>query len=218
MKLVCKTDKFVIYDEVLPTDQFNLVWQYAQRENYSTPLSSGNWLKVWRLNDGQCLGTKTYDQSDKPFNNALDALLPLFIEIAKMNPEIITPWQDFALRTYLYPQGTKLSWHDDSRVYTGALTYYIHPKWSASWGGELMVAEVPKVIEAPVNGPHLDQEWEDEHLSAIGVGQWILPKPNRLVIMKSGVMHSINRVDITAGNNARCAIVGFFKKDAKETS
>lgn len=211
MKLVCKSDRFVVYDEVLPPEQFKLLWLYAQRETFATPMSSGTWLPVWRLLDGQCVGTKTYTEGEQPFNNVLDSLMPLFKKLAEMNPEIIKPYKNLSLRTYIYPTGTKLSWHNDEG-YNGAMTYYIHKKWSPSWGGELMTMELPKTYEQPENAPHLDHEYEDELLSTIGLGQVILPKPNRLVLMRQGVMHSINRVDPAAGSAVRCSIVGFFKE------
>lgn len=211
MKIVCKTDKFVVYDEVLPPDQFKILWEYAQRETFSSPKTNATWLNVWRLLDGECLGTKAYSESEQPFNNVLDGLMPLFKRIAEMNPEIILPYKDLTLRTYIYPMKSKLSWHTDEG-YQGAMTYYIHKSWSGSWGGELMTMELPKNFEKPKNGPHLDHEYEDELLSTIGIGQVILPKPNRLVLMKGGTMHSINRVDPAAGSAVRCSIVGFFKE------
>ncbi len=38
--------------------------------------------------------------------------------------------------TYLYPQGTGLSWHADvPRLYTGAYVFFAHPDWNCQWGG-----------------------------------------------------------------------------------
>jgi hypothetical protein len=81
-----------------------------------------------------------------------------------------------------------------------------------------MVAEVPpitKVFSAPPHPPHLNHDWEDHYLSVFGVGTWIMPKTNRLVLMAPGVYHSINRVDDDAGDHVRCSVVGFYKREKR---
>lgn len=218
MKLTFKNSKFAIYDDVLPPDMFDMVWLHAQHDNYSTSLAVGNWIKVWRIGDNPPLGTTEYHWSKRPFNNYMDVVGHYFNEIAKNTTDVVgdeSNWGDLALRTYIYPRGSKLSWHNDADHYAGAFTYYVHPKWGSTWGGELMVAEVPdlkSVKKQPKVGPHLDHEWEDGYLLEYGVGQWISPKPNRCVVMASGVYHSISRVDADAGDHARVGIVGFLLK------
>jgi hypothetical protein len=216
MKLMFKNSKFAIFDDVLPQDSFDKVWTHVQMENYSAPLISGSWVKVWRMGDNQPLGSAEYKWSKRPFKNYMDLIGHFFMEIAKNTPDICSEegvWDDMTLRSYLYPRGTKLSWHNDAENYTGAFTYYIHPKWGSTWGGELMVAEVPSMSEMkkkPVVGPHLDHEWEDSYIAERGVGQWITPKPNRCVVMTGGTYHSVNRVDPDAGDHTRASIVGFL--------
>lgn len=218
MKMIFKNPKFAIFDDVLPPELFQKVWASVQNENYSTPLQSGNWVKVWRIGDGSPLGSAEYNMSKRPFNNYMDIVGHFFIEIAKTCSDMVgdeNEWVDLALRSYIYPRGTKLSWHNDSATYAGAFSFYVHPKWGSTWGGELMVAEVPPFSELkqkPLVGPHLEHEWEDEYINVVGAGQWISPKPNRCVIMAPGVYHSINRVDPDAGDNARCSITGFLIK------
>lgn len=216
MKLVCKTDKFVVYDDVLPEEQFNAVWKHVERETYGKPMSNGSWLPVWRLSDGECLGTKSYDYpSPEPLNNIFDGLGPLFVKLAEMNPEIVGPYKTIGLRTYIYGAGTKLSWHDDSDVYSAALTFYVHKKqWGSTWGGELFVYPYEPTEEMLKHrtAAHLDTDWEDNYLNTVGIGTWILPKSNRIVLMKGGTYHSIARIDPDAGRNTRCSIVGFYKK------
>ena len=127
-----------------------------------------------------------------------------------------------SVRPYLYPRGTKLSWHDDSTVYCAAATYYCHLKWGSTWGGELMVAEVPGLAQVfqgkNLSKPHMDHEWEDQYINIYGMGNFITPKPNRLVLMAPGTYHAINRVDADAGDHLRAAIVGFLLPEKKEPS
>src|SRR5437016_561861 len=78
--------------------------------------------------------------SQAPFNTPLDLMVKPAVEVARLHPEIVAGFEDISLRSYLYPRGSKLSWHDDRTEFSGALTYYIHPRWGSTWGGELMVA------------------------------------------------------------------------------
>jgi hypothetical protein len=222
MKMIFKNSKFAIFDDVLPPEMFEKVWLHTQMDNYSTPLAVGNWVKVWRIGDSQPLGSAEYHWSKRPFNNYMDVVGHFFMEIAKNVPDIVGEegvWSDMTLRSYIYPRGVKLSWHNDAVSYAGAFTYYIHPKWGSTWGGELMVAEVPPlehIKKKPQVGPHLEHEWEDEYLAERGVGQWISPKPNRCVIMTGGTYHAVNRVDADAGDHARASIVGFLRRSGKQ--
>lgn len=218
MKMIFKNSKFAIFDDFLPPDIYEKVWQSVQNENYFNPFQSGNWVKVWRLGDGNPLGSAEYHWSKRPFGNYMDAVSHFFVEVAKVCSDLVgDEWTDLALRSYLYPRGTKLNWHNDAANYAGAFSYYVHPKWGSTWGGELMVAEVPhfKDLEKrPTIGPHLDHEWEDEYINTVGAGQWITPKSNRCVIMGAGVYHSVNRVDPDAGDHVRASVVGFLLKNS----
>lgn len=218
MKLTFKNSKFAIFDDVLPPDMFDMVWLHAQHENYAAALAQGNWLKVWRIGDLSPLGSTEYNWSKRPFNNYMDVIGHYFTEMAKNCADLVgnpSSWGELTMRSYIYPRGSKLSWHNDAETYAGAFTYYAHPYWGSTWGGELLVAEVPPFHEMkkkPQVGPHLSHEWEDEYLLEHGVGQWISPKPNRCVIMASGVYHSVNRVDPDAGDHSRVSVVGFMLK------
>src|ERR1051325_969915 len=220
MALVKSTDKVQVFDDFLPEDQFQEIWKFVQAQSYISPQTSGEWLKIWRLSDGHPLiGTLIWCLSQRPLNNPFDYLLEPVVELAGQNASI-RDWQDVSCRVFLYPRGTKLSWHNDAGNYAGAFTFYVHPRWGSTWGGELLVAEVPplnQVFSATPTPPHLNHEWEDDYLSIRGVGQYITPKPNRLVLMAPGVFHGINRVDADAGDNVRCSVQGVFIKESKSS-
>ena len=134
------------------------------------------------------------------------------------------------MRAFLYPQGTGLSWHLDLGRYSGAYIYYAHPQWNVKWGGELMVADDPaqeagsarldphdpttSSIYQPDKsmrfGQHLDNAWENEKLMETGTGRYVMPKPNRLVIVALGCAHCVNPVAQAAGDKVRATITGFF--------
>lgn len=207
MHKVAETEDFVIYDDVLDADQFNNVWTSVQHEDFLMPHISG-WSKVWRITDGVCMGSKDYSTLESPFNNYMDLMQFFIVNTAKMHANIVEEWDKIILRSYLYPRGTKLNWHNDLG-YAGAAIFYAHPKWSSTWGGELMLARTPPTGNLPP--PHLDHSQEDTFLETYGMGTYITCKPNRLVITRPGVWHSINRVDDDAGDHCRAAVVGFFR-------
>jgi len=43
---------------------------------------------------------------------------------------------------------------------------------------------------------------------------YIMPKPNKLVIITSGIIHSIKKVKEAAGDRVRASITGFFQDPA----
>ena len=45
-----------------------------------------------------------------------------------------------------------------------------------------------------------------------GVGRLVLPKPNRLVVIKGGTPHCGAKVREAAGNHVRASVSGFFKR------
>lgn len=205
---VIENEDFVIYDDVLEKDQFDAVWSSIQQENYLMPHING-WSKVWRLTDGVCIGGKDYEISDAPFGNYMDLMQFIITNAAKLHTNILNKWTSLTTRSYLYPRGTKLNWHNDLG-YAGAAIFYAHPEWASTWGGELMLAKTPPDCNLPP--PHLDHKLEDRFLESFGYGIYITCKPNRLVLTRPGVWHSINRVDADAGDHCRATVVGFFKE------
>lgn len=213
--------KAAVFDNVFESDQFQTLRRFLEEMQYANLLQSPEWVKVWRMNDGIPLRGTQHHSDNKPFNNPMDWVAHYAEEFAKMVPQFMGDWDSYVITPYLYPRNTRISWHNDGS-YTAALIFYLHKHWSATWGGELMVADVPSDIEKygdQGSGPHLDHEWEDRYLGAYGSGLYIAPKPNRAVITPGGAWHSINRVDADAGQNVRTSIVVFFeKKDGKEKS
>lgn len=205
---VIENEDFVIYDDVLDQQQFDAVWAAIQQENYLMPHVSG-WSKVWRLTDGICVGGKDYEIADAPFGNYMDLMQFVITNTAKLHEDILNKWSSLMTRSYLYPRGTKLNWHNDVG-YAGAAIFYAHPEWASTWGGELMLAKTPPDWCVPL--PHLDHKAEDKFLENFGYGIYITCKPNRLVLTRPGVWHSINRVDADAGDHCRATVVGFFKE------
>jgi hypothetical protein len=200
-----------VIDDLLPPDQFPIAWKHFQNEKYANPHVNG-WQKVWRLTDNDCLGSQDYPLTKKPFNNYMDGVSSYMLEanrhVSDIGGEEGKDWSEAIFRSYIYPRGSKLSWHNDGGDYHAALTYYVHPYWGSTWGGELMASSTPDLDSynhEHKGNPHLDHRWEDAFIGELGFG-------HRLVIMSAGVFHAINRVDDDAGDNARCSVVSFLIK------
>ncbi|RDJ35602.1 MAG: 2OG-Fe(II) oxygenase [Crenarchaeota archaeon] len=209
MKLSIDNSKFAVYDDVLDKNSFDMMWRWVQNQEYQT-INSKNWMKVWRLTDGNPIGGNEHSSKNLPFGNPLDLFHGLLVQIVGFHGNLVGKWDEISYRSYIYPRGTKIDWHSD-QGYVAAAILYTHPIWSPTWGGELKIAETPKNYEYKNIGGQLDVSWKDDFLNAWGVGQYVLPRPNRLVITPAGVWHAINRVDEDAGDNCRCSIVAFFK-------
>jgi hypothetical protein len=168
-----------------------------------------------------------------PTGSGIDRVLRSVLELAPEAADLIgsspEDWWAVSGRPYLYPAGSGLSWHVDEGRYAGAFTYYCHPRWNSQWGGELMVADPSckgrdlhagriavwdgrdaasvKTVEIP---PFLDNSRESAVLEEIGVGRFVHPKPNRLVLIAPAHPHRINPVSPAAGDAVRATIAGFF--------
>lgn len=118
-------------------------------------------------------------------------------------------WDRIVGRPYIYPKETSLSWHvDDHELYAGAFIYYAHPVWNAHFGGELLIAETDGTA-LPIMGYRFETEAYSEALLEVGCGNFVMPKPNRLVVL-SGAPHMIARVSSAAGHHVRASVAGFF--------
>lgn len=178
---------------------------------------------------------KSSDPVCYPTGTATDALMERILAKAVEHPHLVgtqaSDWESITTQPYLYPVGSGLSGHTDSVKYTGAYTYYCHPEWNCVYGGELMVspadsskleALLPHVIVYEVEGneitkmekryvgSHLDNRAENKVLSQSGIGTYIAPKPNRLILLKGGTYHQVKPVAPAAGRLSRASVAGFF--------
>jgi hypothetical protein len=232
------TDTFAIIDDFLPPQEAEFVWRYIQDEQFEM-VHQQKWAKAFRLSDGIPMRappylSDPYEANTKndiyPTGRGIDLVIKRLKEIAPNHENLIgkfgKDWAFFFARAYLYTANTGLSWHrDNANNATGAYVYYAHPEWDPQWGGEFLVAPgetkqcpIPKTMlyegKEKFLGSHLDNSFERDVLLETGYGQYILPKPNRLVLLTSGVIHCIKKVDPAAGNKVRATIQGFFQDPA----
>lgn len=218
MRLLARDSTFAIVDEALEQDKFKSFWKYFNGLDFAFRSMTG-WQKVWRINDGQVLAGNPFYHSQAPFNCPMDWVHQTIVELARQKFEDIVgkegqDWQDVLLTPYLYPTGTKISWHNDYG-YTGAAIFYPHLNWNPHWGGELCVAKTPSPEQIKSSGipeDMMSREYVAPLLNAYGMGTYIAPIPNRIAFTAGSTWHGINRVDSAAGDHVRCSVVAFFLK------
>lgn len=217
---------FLIIDDLIPVCERNSLFDYAIRENFFYQ-NSFEWTHGWHPLNGQALLTshKSYGKTNKagpiyPTGTPYDAF---FDRIAGHSEKIteflgISAEQfNFIVSAFLYRSGWGIPWHEDlgeEGEYNGALIYYLHKEWRGNWGGELMVLAEDR-YEQPSEGS-IDLAFiqgtglrSPSHVTG-GVGTFILPKPNRLVVMRPGLVHSVNSVSPLAGEAMRFSLAGFY--------
>lgn len=238
MKVTMECEQFLVLDDLLPEDQFVALWRHFQTLAFQT-INPGARLSPWLPTDGRPLTTKTVvawvdpsaalpaaRQSCYPTHTPLDFFLEyLLSDVPRLQRWVgtaIAEWVALSTAGWIYPAGSALSWHTDSVVYTGAYAFYLHPRWDAHWGGELVVAHPSArhqrgpMADLTSKQPALegmgrfDRSPLDARVAEVGIGHHILPKPNRLVVIAGGHPHCIARVDNNAGSNLRASLSGFF--------
>ncbi len=84
---------------------------------------------------------------------------------------------------------------------------------NAHWGGELLLADVDDGTELPIMAHRFDDEAYSATLMEHGAGRFVMPKPNRLVVLGSAP-HMVAPVRVAAGSCVRASISGFFLRDS----
>jgi hypothetical protein len=235
MDLIYSNKQFAVFDNALPEREFKLVWSYIQSEDYQF-VHQLSWQKVYRLCDGRPLESATVFSKPlpnvdparikvAPTSTGIDLVMESIQNCSSRFTEWVGEygehWEVLTAKAFVYPRGSALSWHHDHAGRTGSYTFYANPYWNVQWGGELLIAdESVKDLKRPrlesygesemrKVGSQLDNVFESEKMLEFGVGQYVFPKPNRLVIISGGNLHRINPA--RAGDDlARCSISGFF--------
>jgi hypothetical protein len=162
-----------------------------------------------------------------PIDDVFEAARAKALEHKDLVGEEKTTWVAITGKIYIYLKNTGLSWHWDHDIFSGAYIYYAHPEWNAQWGGELLVGdascvELKQKIAAERNKTDPSRliykrkqffgtrSNGDDAVLERGFGQFVMPRPNRLVLLKGNQPHKLNLVSPSAGNHARMSFTGFF--------
>ena len=200
----------VILDDFLEIEGWEHVWSALQFCDLH-PVTRG--AGAWKLDDGVPLGGEelvvAQDADPAGIEGDWAPVLAVLLDEQEAIATLVAPeWDRVSARPYVYPQGSALSWHvDDSALFAGAFVYYAHPHWNAHWGGELALAAA--AADWPIMGHRFASEAFSDLLLEEGHGQFVAPKPNRLVLL-SGAAHQVLPVRRAAGDHVRASVSGFF--------
>jgi hypothetical protein len=211
----------VVVDDLLDPRTFAAVGQELANGHYRSVHTPG-WDKAWRLGDGTPLrGAGVYydptNASQKPgvrypTSSVVDDLIDAVRGLTTEHRDVVgaegIDWVTIFLSPWLYPVGGALSLHRDGGGYSGAFTFFAHPRWGVHWGGELLLLD-----DEPSAAPHPSQGrtgWMEEDEVGSGLATCVFPRPNRLVLVGPNRPHMITRVDANAGDHIRTTLAGFF--------
>lgn len=216
---------YLIIDDLLEGAAHDALHRHAMSDTFFYE-NSFEWNRVWHPLSGMSLltGPKSYGETGKPGQKfPTMTAYDRFFEAVERHHETIadflqigTDQVKYVLSAYLYRAGWALPWHEDigeHAEYLGAFSYYLHKEWRGNWGGELMILNDERLYEADGG---IDLAFSQgtglrapSHVRG-GVGTFILPKPNRLVVLRPKVIHAVNTVSALAGENMRFSLAGFY--------
>ena len=222
METSYKDNRVVVIDDFLgPEEQIDLL-QYFDAAAFR-PVLPDAWGSAYRIDDGnplvgvEMLSDGIRDDDSRcvfPTGTALDVIVQRVTESRHISRDIVgdkdQEWDYFTICPYVYPVGSAIGWHSDKHG-SGAFVYYAHQSWGANWGGELLVAYVSK--DCGPNSASNRGIFRNEAIEAAlhqGVGYYFAPAPNRIVFLRQGTPHMVNRVRSAAGEKARLSVAGFF--------
>jgi len=219
MELVLKVDAASVYDDVLADDDREGLWRLMDGLPYVWT-NSGMFIPVWSWAEGAMMrgpqwaasgpdwhltaqampqGSPALPNSPPPLANLLRTVLDQVAEMPGI-PEVGT----VHMLPYVWPPKSNICWHTDGMRRIGAFTYYVHRAWNAEWGGEFMSSDVHHVQR----DTSLDNSAVSEAVMSSGIGTWVAPKPNRLIINPSGMLHKVTKT--AEGAAPRMSIQGFL--------
>lgn len=186
--------------------------------------------KVYKLNVGEIYKSENKYWTHKlPWNNNFEPFIHRLVDFIAQNKTCL-PKEKFdkiSCMLHVYLKGSELSWHRDGALGGGAYSFYIHDEWRHTWGGNLMIADsttkmkptrkMPGTVLEDMLGREYNarsRTWnlktESEMVMTPGHGRYFAPLPNRLMITTGEIVHKVERVDSTAGENSRRSLTGFF--------
>ena len=185
--------------------------------------------KVYKMNTGDIYKSeKKYWSNKTPWNNNFEPFMEQLLEFVHNNKSCLPEkqYEKVSCMLHVYMSGSELSWHRDGALGGGAYSFYIHNDWRHTWGGNLLIASSDTKFHSnnPSEGTSaedmlggygiLSRVWDLSEESSLimnpGFGRYFAPLPNRLMITTGDTMHKVERVDLSAGENTRRSLTGFF--------
>jgi hypothetical protein len=235
MRVAVQTDFFTAIDDFLDAGQTSRLWNYFQMQPFQRAESLDNQAHALR-DDGTVLRGPTvgwgYKWDDQyPTDTVVDDVLKGLIDANELYASTVgrhgVDWDIVSATPTIHVAGQGHAWHRDADEHAGSWIYFAHRAWNIEWGGELLVAhetDIPRAYgpylhrlrpmqdlpEPPPWRSHLDNHDANELLMERGLGSYLVPKPNRLVVLKGGTPRATAKIRPSAGRNVRASFGGFF--------
>jgi hypothetical protein len=242
VNVAVRTDFFTVIDDLLEAGQRDRLWNYFQMQPFQRVEALDKQAHSLR-DEGTVLRGPTvgwgYKWDDEyPTETVVDDVLKALIDASELFAPTIgrrgVDWDIVSATPTILVAGHGLAWHRDADQHAGTWVYFAHREWNIEWGGELLVAheaDIPREFgpylhrlrpmeelpEPPAWRSHLDNVDANELLMARGLGSYLVPKPNRLVVLKGGTPRAIAKVRTSAGRHVRASFGGFFVKKGVTT-
>jgi hypothetical protein len=204
-------ERYVVFDDFLSPSEFDDAVEFMGRVKLSATDSV-----VSPYLDGPALRSKGVSLPAGIGDGSPNGRPALYTRVAvaassehRLFGEPGSAWDQLTFTFWEYPPGSRLGWHNDAgRGRQGEFILYLHSYWDVSWGGELLLIDRdPGLISAhdAATPAELSQALLKCEVNPIAV----LPRPNRLVLVRSNTVHTIHRVDESAGSSKRRSLTGF---------
>lgn len=212
MQEIHRGERLVVIDDFLPLPALSRLRDIAKHVPYSDVDSV-----VDARVDGSAMRSRggVIDRSGSLPNDGVSEAMGAIRACIADHPEIYgaagVDWRLLSFSLWQYAAGTRLGWHNDAgNGRTGEFILYLHDAWRPSWGGELIVLDAFCPLDmARLNPQERFAAVEDIVAAAASPLVAIQPRPNRLVMVRAGTCHYINRVDRAAGPARRHTLTGF---------
>jgi hypothetical protein len=233
--IAAQTDFFTVIDGLLDAGQRDRLWNYFQMQPFQRAESLDQQAHSLR-DEGTILRGPTvgwgYKWDDEyPTQTVVDDVMKAIVDAGELFAPTIgrrsVDWEILSATPTILVAGQGHAWHRETDQHAGSWVYFAHREWNIEWGGELFVAhekDIPdgygpylhrlrpmeNLPEPPAWRSHLDNVDANELLMARGIGSYLEPKPNRLVVIKGGTPRSVAKVRPSAGRQVRASFGGFF--------
>ncbi len=218
-------------------EQTDAVWNYFQLQPFQRVDALGM-QGQWALEDSAVLRGPTTGFGQRwdaqyPTKTPLDLVIKAIADAAPLYESTAgkrgDDWKVFSACPTIHVAGQGRLWHRDGDDDVAGFFYFAHPEWNIEWGGELFVADerdlpaelgvflhrLRPMADRPQTPPwksHLDNDDANRLLMERGIGTFVAPKPNRLVVVKATAARALAKVRASAGRHVHATVGGGFKK------
>jgi hypothetical protein len=236
-KVVVQNEFLAVIDDVLSSEQRDGLWNYFQLQPFQR-IDALGMQGQWSLEDSGVLRGPTVGwgrgwDAQYPTGTPIDHVIKAVVECETEIASVVGPqgvvWDIFSAFPTIHVAGQGRLWHRDTDDDAGSWVYYAHREWNIEWGGELFLSHeraVPAAYGAflhrlrpmadhpdpPGWKSHIDNEDANALLMERGIGSYVAPKPNRLVLIKGGTPQALAKVRASAGRHVHATVGGVFKK------